>query len=262
MAEKKEYVKLWLSYASYFEAYGAAEVGRLVLAMIKYRASGVEPEFSGSERFIWPAIKRDIDESVAAQESAADTYRENGKKGGRPKKPNGNTENQKNQSGFSETKKTYGQRTKDKGQGQGQGQGQGDNSAPARADDHTPAAAAVVADYLNRVNPSASDISLEELRSFADTLGEAVCKRAFDIALDEKKATWSYIRAILRDKAARGVKCLADWDALEAVRPKGPPGPKNAPAPMPGQPGEADRRAREDMEQLRELMRRESSGDD
>lgn len=135
-------------------------------------------------------------------------------------------------------------------------------SAPARADDHTPAAAAVVADYLNRVNPSASDIALEELRSFADALGEAVCKRALDIALDEKKATWSYIRAILRDKAARGVKCLADWDALEAVRPKGPPGPKNAPAPMPGQPGEADRRAREDMEQLRELMRRESAGDD
>lgn len=129
-----------------------------------------------------------------------------------------------------------------------------------KSPDHTPAAAAVVADYLNRVNPSASDIALEELRSFADALGEAVCKRAFDIALDEKKATWSYIRAILRDKAARGVKCLADWDALEAVRPKGPPGPKNAPAPMPGQPGEADRRAREDMEQLRAMMQKEREG--
>lgn len=126
-----------------------------------------------------------------------------------------------------------------------------------KSPDHTPAAAAVVADYLNRVNASASDLALEELRSFADTLGEAVCKRAMDIALDEKKATWSYIRAILRDKSARGVKSLADWDALEAVRPKGPPGPKNAPVPMPGQPGEADRRAREDMEQLRAMMQRE-----
>ena len=28
MGEKKEYVKLWLSYRSYFEAYSAAEVGR------------------------------------------------------------------------------------------------------------------------------------------------------------------------------------------------------------------------------------------
>lgn len=87
-----------------------------------------------------------------------------------------------------------------------------------KSPDHTPAAAAVVADYLNRVNASASDFALEELRGFADTLGEAVCKRAMDIALDEKKATWSYIRAILRDKSARGVKSLADWDAMEDNR--------------------------------------------
>ena len=253
MAEKKEYVKLWLSYASYFEEFSDVEVGRLVRAMIAYRASREEPKFNGNERFIWPAIRRDIDTAIAAQESAADASRENGKKGGRPKKPNRNLENQENQIGFSETQKTYGQRTKDKGQGQGQGS----NSASECANAHTSAAAAVVADYINRVNPVASDIALEELRSFADTLGESVCKRAIDIALDEKKAAWSYIRAILRDKASRGVKCLADWDALEAVRPKGPPGPKNAPAPMPGQPGEADRRAREDMEQLRNLMRRE-----
>ena len=69
MGEKKEYVKLWLSYRSYFEAYSAAEVGRLVLAAMDYRESGAEPEFSGSERFIWPAIRRDIDESVAAQKA-------------------------------------------------------------------------------------------------------------------------------------------------------------------------------------------------
>lgn len=75
-----------------------------------------------------------------------------------------------------------------------------------------PVIAAVVSDYLNRINPAASPTSLQELADYAEELGEAVCKRAFDIALDEKKSTWSYIRAILRDKAARGIKCLADWD--------------------------------------------------
>ena len=120
MAAKKDYVKLWLSYASYFEPYSAAEVGRLVLAMMEYRESGAEPEFSGSERFVWPAIKRDIDESIAAQETAAAAYRENGKSGGRPKKPKQEGENQENQSGLQETKKSQGQRTKDKGQGKGQ----------------------------------------------------------------------------------------------------------------------------------------------
>lgn len=57
----KEYIKLWDSYESYFESYSAAEVGRLVLAMMKYKSQGVESEFSGSEKFIWPAIRRDID---------------------------------------------------------------------------------------------------------------------------------------------------------------------------------------------------------
>lgn len=83
-----------------------------------------------------------------------------------------------------------------------------------------PDVAAVISDYLNRINPSASPFSLEELSGYAEEMGKDVCIRAFDIALDSKKATWSYIRAILRDKQARGVKCLADWDALEADREK------------------------------------------
>ena len=74
--------------------------------------------------------------------------------------------------------------------------------------------AGVLADYLNRINPSASPTSLDELRGFAEEMGPDVCRRAFDIALDSKKTTWPYIRAILRDKHSRGVRCLADWDAL------------------------------------------------
>lgn len=82
----------------------------------------------------------------------------------------------------------------------------------------TDKAAAVLVDYLDRVNPSASPASLDELRSYVDVMGPEVCRRAIDIALDSKKATWPYIRAILRDKQSRGVKCLADWEALETGR--------------------------------------------
>ena len=77
------------------------------------------------------------------------------------------------------------------------------------------AVSAVQADYLDRVNPMASQTSLDKLKGYAEEMGEAVCKRAFDIALDNKKASWSYIEAILQDRLRRGVKCLADWDALE-----------------------------------------------
>ena len=89
--------------------------------------------------------------------------------------------------------------------------------------------AVVLSDYLNRINPTASPSSLDELRSYAEDMGKDVCIRAFDIALDNKKTTWPYIRAILRDKLQRGVKCLADWDALEAEREKAKPGHKNEP---------------------------------
>lgn len=119
MGEKKEYVKLWLSYRSYFEAYSAAEVGRLVLAAMDYRESGAEPEFSGSERFIWPAIRRDIDESVAAQKAISASRSEAGKQGGRPESEkanafDGSNEKQKKQMLSEESKKSYGQRKRTK----------------------------------------------------------------------------------------------------------------------------------------------------
>lgn len=79
---------------------------------------------------------------------------------------------------------------------------------------------AVQADYLNRINPSASPNSLDELAGFVETVGPEVCKRAFDVALDSKKATWPYIRAILQDKQKNGVKSLADWEDLEERREK------------------------------------------
>lgn len=76
----------------------------------------------------------------------------------------------------------------------------------------------VLSDYLNRINPAASPYSLDELKGYAEVLGEAVCKRAFDIALDNKAAKWQYIKAILSRLQSQGVRCLADWEALERER--------------------------------------------
>lgn len=116
-----EYVKLWISYEAYFEPLSAAEVGRLALAMMKYKSQGVEPVFSGNERFVWPAIKRDIDAQIEAQESVAGRNRINGASGGRPKNP----EKPKKPSGFLENPENPEEPTESHGQGQGQGQGQG-----------------------------------------------------------------------------------------------------------------------------------------
>ena len=102
---ENEYVKLWVSYEAYFEPLGDAEVGRLARAMIEYKSSGAAPKFSGNERFVWPAIKRDIDNAIAAQQELSQTRADSGKLGGRPKKPNAFDEKQKNQMVFEESKK-------------------------------------------------------------------------------------------------------------------------------------------------------------
>lgn len=111
-------MKLWLSYEAYFEPLSAAEVGRLTLAMMKYKSQGVEPVFAGNERFVWPAIKRDIDEANQSAAEYSAKQSENGKKGGRPKKALENekaAETQKTQAFFEKPKKDMdkGLRTKD-----------------------------------------------------------------------------------------------------------------------------------------------------
>ncbi len=73
-------------------------------------------------------------------------------------------------------------------------------------------------DYMNRINPEASPLSMQKLKAFEEDLGSDVCIRAFDIALDEKKTNWSYINGILQNWKDRGVRCVADLEDLEAKR--------------------------------------------
>ena len=77
---------------------------------------------------------------------------------------------------------------------------------------------AVVDAYLNKVNPSASHMCLQELVQYAQILGTEVCLRAMDTALDEGRHQWSYIRSILQRCTQQGIRSLADWDAAEAQR--------------------------------------------
>lgn len=108
-------------------------------------------------------------------------------------------------------------------------------------------ASTAVADYLDRVNPSASPRSLEELVAFEKAMGGAVCWRAIDIALDSRKATWPYIRAILQRWKESGVRCLADVEALEARHMKSKLGGSGG---NPRSPGAAERKAMADMDQI------------
>lgn len=91
--------------------------------------------------------------------------------------------------------------------------------------------AAVMSAYLDRVNPTPSPRSLDELKGYVARLGPEVCLRAIDKALDAGKARWDYIRGILRRLEGDGIRSLAQWEQQEAERERqkqgaqgGPPG--------------------------------------
>lgn len=72
--------------------------------------------------------------------------------------------------------------------------------------------------YMARINPTPSSASMYELIDFEKKLGTPVCLRAIDEALDANARTWTYVKAILRNKEANGVTSLEEWDRQEAER--------------------------------------------
>ena len=187
-------------------------------AICAYALYGTIPDLDSlpdSSAIAFELIKPNLD---ASRKKAA-----NGKLGGRPKanqkqtesKPKANN-NQPEREGEKEEENEIEVEKEEENEIEVEDECLLGNPAP----DVNAAVGAVVSDYLNRINPAASPLCLEELSSYAEELGVDVCKRAFDVALDAKKTSWSYIKAILRDKQQNGVKCLADWIALEESREK------------------------------------------
>lgn len=117
----------------------------------------------------------------------------------------------------------------------------------------------VLAAYANKINPTPSEMALAELKHFVDDMGAECCLRAIDIALDEKKTSWSYIRAILKSRNDQGVKCIADWDRVDAQREaqKAAKSSRNA-GWEPGKPRESSAseaaQTREDMDRMRRML--------
>lgn len=82
-----DYIPLWDKYEEILEPLSDEELGRLVRAMLAYK-SGADPVISGNERFVWPIVRRDIEQVREKYEAKV----ANGALGGRPKKTGENQE--------------------------------------------------------------------------------------------------------------------------------------------------------------------------
>lgn len=216
----KEYIKLWDSYESYFESYSAAEVGRLVLAMMKYKSQGVEPEFSGSEKFIWPAIRRDID----LDREFTEKKQSSGKSGGKQTqaKPSTFKQTEANESKCKQGKAGI-QEYRNTGI---QEQGTIATAAtPAQSAQYSPDFSTCIQHYEQNCGAIP--------RAVADSIAAALNKfpaELISLAIDEAAAAnvrkWSYIAKILDRCEQTGIR-TADAYRAEKARAKAPrPAPK------------------------------------
>lgn len=216
-------------YRSYYEALRtlpAKDFQIAVLAICAYALDEEVPDLSGVPYSVFTLIRPTLDSGKIKAANRANKRKTNREQ--RENKTGTNEEQTDNKPEQTRKEKEGEGEREEESEREGENDmlkilppGGGNTKSPAAAAGVSPLSSAVAmvqADYLNRVNAAASPASLDELAGFVEALGPDCCRRAFDIALDERITRWSYIRGILQDKQQRGVKCLADWDALDGQR--------------------------------------------
>ena len=111
MTEKKEKKNSFLLYLEHEELINQLtneQAGELIKGIFEYARTGDTPNLNPLENLVFISIRQDLDRNAEKYEEKRIKMRENGKKGGRPRKDIKDTEqeNQKNQKVFSESKKS------------------------------------------------------------------------------------------------------------------------------------------------------------
>lgn len=259
----RNYAALPHEYLEEMDILSDAEFGRLCRALLQYSMDGKEGQLEGAEKVLWKRVKRQEDRFKESYEEQTNSKRSAGKKGAEKRwrgMASDGTSIAKDSCAIvgmaSDGKNAYTEtKTETKTE---------TNTPPPDGGRSTrdPAIAAVMSAYLNKINPQISETTRNELAGFAAVMGEGCCLRAIDIALDAKKAAWPYIRAILQTKQSQGVRCLADWDAVESRR-KPSAQKKPAKGPLTDIPPVDPAKAREDIAQMEKYLaelRKEDGG--
>jgi DnaD/phage-associated family protein len=201
--DKKAYIKLWLDYRCYFETLSDAEVGRLVRAMLDYELDGATPKFSGSERVLWPVMRRNIDIDHEFLEKQA----KNGSKGGRPRKPKETQQNPE------EPKETQ-QNQKEKIENRKQKIEYITTTTTAQARESWQQCVDCYEQNIGALPRAAFDSIVGYLEQVEPDL---VCEAINQAAINNKRS-WGYAQAILRDCLQNNITTRAAYLAEKEAR--------------------------------------------
>lgn len=251
----RNYAALKHDYLLEMEELTDAEFGRLCRELLRYSIDGTESQMKGNERFFWNRVKMQEKRAKESYDELCQTRSESGKKGGRPKKQKEASESKEKQKNQMVSEKSKRNQTKASESKKSQYENKNEyenNSLPpiggglyACAREGTPRQSEAVAYYCQHINAAPSAYALQALEHFESVLGAEVTIRAIQIAQDERKQSWNYIKAILERYEREGVRCMADIQAAEQQRQaRQQQGRKAAKAPVP----EADRQPEDQAE--------------
>ena len=211
--DKTAYIKLWLDYRCYFETLSDAEVGRLVRAMLDYELDGATPKFSGSERVLWPVMRRNIDIDHEFLEKQA----KNGSKGGRPRKPKETQQNpeepKETQQNPEEPKETQ-QNQKEKIENRKQKIEYITTTTTAQARESWQQCVDCYEQNIGALPRAAFDSIVGYLEQVEPDL---VCEAINQAAINNKRS-WGYAQAILRDCLQKNITTRAAYLAEKEAR--------------------------------------------
>lgn len=210
------YIKLFGDTSATIDLLSDAEAGRLLKAVLHY-ANGRVDELPGQEKLIFAMLVAQFERDSANYQDFCDKQRENGKRGGRPRKPTGFSENPNNPTVFLKTQKTQDkEEEKEEEKEKDKEKDVGDTTtADAPLDLNTlPAYASANLAYLSPRN-------MEELVSYADDLPEELIRYAIDQGCAAGKRTWAYVRAILNSYVAAGIKTVGEAKAKDDAHAQG-----------------------------------------
>ena len=213
-----KYIMLYLDSLQTFHEMQFDEVGRLVIALMEYAATGETSVHLGGERYAFSLLRAQLDRDAESYARKLESCRENGKKGGRPRKNPENPAvfsetqgNPENPAVFSETQKRQ-EEENEKEKEEDENIYANSAASASRPDFNT--IEAYASSNLTTLSPG----NMEELATFKNELPEELIRHAVDEANAAGKRSWGYTRSILYRYISDGVKTIGE--ARQQSQPK------------------------------------------
>lgn len=125
----RAYFQVYFSYEEPLKSLTYEQIGKIFMAMFQYKKTKEKPELDPVSDMAFYFIRSQMDRDQQAYEEKCERSRQNGMKGGRPRKTQKSERFLENQTVFLETQKSQGE-----GEGEGKGKGKGEGEEYIKKD--------------------------------------------------------------------------------------------------------------------------------